>query len=166
MLHLPYSRFHIVMTVTKPCGRSPGRGHGPFLKGLGYIKFCWFIMLPYYCAKLYTYQSTWLSLMVCATLSIVTPERSIMGIGQVCASTGSGPGPEQFVNFSFRSVHFARMKLQLGSIPYSPTIGHGDRSIHLIEFDQKVIELFRPLVISRYLKMCANHVRDFTHSVS
>ena len=53
------------------------------------------------------------------------------------------PGPEQFVNFSCRSVHFVRMKLQFSSIPYSP-IGHGDRSVRLVEFDQKVIELFRP----------------------
>ena len=56
----------------------------------------------------------------------------------------SAPGPEQFVHFSFRSVHFVRMKLHFSSIPYSPTIGHGDRSVRLVEFDQKVIELFRP----------------------
>ena len=48
------------------------------------------------------------------------------------------------VNFSFRSVNFVRMKLQFSSIPYSPTIGHGDRSARLVEFDQKVVELFRP----------------------
>ena len=53
-------------------------------------------------------------------------------------------GPEQSVNFSFRSVHFVRMKLQFSSIPYFPTIGHGDRSVRLVEFDQKVHELFRP----------------------
>ena len=45
------------------------------------------------------------------------------------------PWSEQFVNFSFRSVHFVRMKLQFSSIPYSPTIGHGDRSVRLVEFD-------------------------------
>ena len=44
-------------------------------------------------------------------------------------------GPEQFVNFSFRSVYFVRMKLQLSSISYYPTIGHGDRSVRLVEFD-------------------------------
>ena len=33
------------------------------------------------------------------------------------------PGPEQFVNFSFRSVRFVRMKLQFSSMPYSPTTG-------------------------------------------
>ena len=54
----------------------------------------------------------------------------------------SDVGPEQFVNFSFRSVHFVRMKLQFSSISYSPTIGHGDRSVRLVEFDQKVHELF------------------------
>ena len=55
-----------------------------------------------------------------------------------------GPGSEQFVNFSFLSVNFVRMKLQFSSISYYPTIGHGDRSVRLVEFDQKVIELFRP----------------------
>ena len=52
------------------------------------------------------------------------------------------PGPEQFVNFSFRSVHFLRMKLQFSSIPYSPTIEHGDCSVRLVEFDQKVHEFW------------------------
>ena len=36
------------------------------------------------------------------------------------------------------------MKLQFSSIPYSPTIGHGNHSVRLVEFDQKVTELFRP----------------------
>ena len=66
----------------------------------------------------------------------------------VCRYTKCGvcceSGPEQFVNFSFRSVHFVRMKLQFSSIPYSPTTGHGDRSVRLVEFDRKVHELFRP----------------------
>ena len=35
------------------------------------------------------------------------------------------------------------MMLQFSSIPYSPTIGHDDRSVRLLEFDQKVHELFR-----------------------
>ena len=55
-----------------------------------------------------------------------------------------GPGPEQFVNFSFRSVHFVRMKLQFSSIPHSLTTGHDDRSVCLVELDKKVHELFRP----------------------
>ena len=36
------------------------------------------------------------------------------------------------------------MKLQFSSIPYPPTIGYGDRSVRIVELDQKVIELFRP----------------------
>ena len=56
----------------------------------------------------------------------------------------SDPGAEQFVNFSFRSVHFVGMKLQFSSIPYSPTIGHGDCSVRSVEFDEKFHELFRP----------------------
>ena len=35
------------------------------------------------------------------------------------------------------------MKLQFSPIPYSQTIGHGDRSVRLVGFDQKVHELFR-----------------------
>ena len=53
-------------------------------------------------------------------------------------------GPEQFVNFSFRSVHFVRMNLQFSSIPYSPTIGHGDRSVRLVGVNEKVHELLGP----------------------
>ena len=64
--------------------------------------------------------------------------------------TTSVPGPEQLVYFSFRSVHFVRMKLQFSSIPYSPTKGHGDRSVRLVEFDQKVIQLFRPWPVHHY----------------
>ena len=56
----------------------------------------------------------------------------------------SRTGSEQFVNFSFRSVNFVRMELQFSSIPYSPTTGHGDRSVRFVGFDQKVHELFRP----------------------
>ena len=55
-------------------------------------------------------------------------------------------GPEQFVSFSFRSVHFFRMKLQFSSIPYSPTIENGDRLVRLAGFGQKVHELFRPWI--------------------
>ena len=47
------------------------------------------------------------------------------------------------VNFSFHSVRFVQMKVQFSSIPYSPTIEHGDRSVRLVGFDQKVHELFQ-----------------------
>ena len=57
--------------------------------------------------------------------------------------SGYAAGLEQLVNFSFRSVYFVRMKPQFSSIPYSTTTGHGDRSVRLVEFDQKVNELFR-----------------------
>ena len=66
----------------------------------------------------------------------VQPERTA-GVQQTCVQTRA-------VNFSFCSVHFVRMKLQFSSIPYSLTIGHGDHSVRLVEFDQKVIEPFRP----------------------
>ena len=58
----------------------------------------------------------------------------------------SEPGPEHSLTsgFSFHSVHFVGMKLELSSIPYSLTIGHGDRSVRLVEFDQKVHEMLRP----------------------
>ena len=54
--------------------------------------------------------------------------------------TGAGTVRQLQLPFSF----FVRMKLHFSSIPYSPTIEHGDRSVHLVEFDQKVHELFRP----------------------
>ena len=71
------------------------------------------------------------------------------------------PGPEQCVNFSFRSVHFVCMKLQFNSIPYSPTIGHSDRSVRLVEFDQKVIEPFRPCCEQTKLMIVQPELRIF-----
>ena len=56
-----------------------------------------------------------------------------------------GPGPEQCVNSQLPfSNYFVRMKLQFSSIPYSLSKGHDDRSVRLVELDQKDHELFRP----------------------
>ena len=84
------------------------------------------------------------------------------------SSTVTVPGPERFVNFSFRSVHFVRMKLQFSSITYSPAIEHRDRSVRLVEFDQKVHELFRPCTVpvttsTAHLRLLNSSVVSVTH---
>ena len=77
----------------------------------------------------------------------------------------SASWPEQFVNFSFRSVYFVRMKLQFCTIPYSPTIGHGNRSVRLLWISDPVRPCFLAITSSDLAQLVPNlHTLHFSPS--